>query len=78
MRINTGRIITVHQKQRICYFQKIDSVNNADGSKTISFTLIRQIAAAASITHQFTIKPNDYMVDFNMKLHGADKLFTAG
>lgn len=61
------------------YFSKIDSSKNQDGSKSIWFTLSSSDSIASSaITHKFTIKPKDYMVDFNVELVGADKLLTQG
>lgn len=61
------------------YFSKIDSSKNTDGSKSIWFTLkSSDSTASSSITHKFTIKPKDYMVDFNVELIGADKLLTQG
>ncbi len=61
------------------YFSKIDSSKNADGSKSIWFTINSSDSTASSaITHKFTIKPKDYMVDFNVELVGADKLLTQG
>jgi YidC/Oxa1 family membrane protein insertase len=60
------------------YFQQIDSVKNPDNSTTISFTLSADSAAGTSIVHSYTIKPNDYMLDFNVKLNGADQLLTGG
>ncbi len=59
-------------------FPKIDSVNNADGSKTISFSLSAKDSSGSSITHEFILKKDDYMVDFNIKLTGANKLFSGG
>lgn len=60
-------------------FSKIDSVKNADGSTTYSLsTQSNDSASAASITHQFTVKKNDYMIDFSVKMKGADKLLTGG
>ena len=59
-------------------FPKIDSANNADGSKTISFTLSARDSSGTSITHEFILKKDEYMIDFNIKLTGADKLFTGG
>src|SRR5688572_7582490 len=55
------------------YFQKIDSARNADGSTTISFTLQTDSGSASSIVHRYTIKPDDYMIDFDVQLKGADK-----
>lgn len=60
------------------YFSKIDSVLNADGSRTISFTLSGDSASSTSITHRITIHPNEYMVDFDVQLAGADQLLSQG
>jgi len=58
------------------HFPKIDSVNNADGSKKISFTLSAKDSSGTSITHEFILKKDEYMVDFNIKLTGANQLFS--
>ncbi len=62
------------------FFSKIDSVTNADKSKTISFTLQSSDSASAgtAITHSYTIKPDDYMIGLDVKMNGADKLLTQG
>lgn len=60
------------------FFNNIDSSKNPDGSKTVSFTLKSSDSTSSSITHQFTIKKDDYMVDFKVLLNGADKLLTQG
>lgn len=61
------------------FFSHIDSSVNTDGSKTVSFTLSSSdTSSASSVTHQFTIRPNDYMLDFTVKMNGADKLLTQG
>ncbi|RYY59978.1 MAG: membrane protein insertase YidC [Chitinophagaceae bacterium] len=60
-------------------FSKIDSISNADGSKSISFTLSSgDSAAPASIIHHYTIHPGEYMVDFDIELNGANKLLGQG
>lgn len=48
---------------------------NADGSQTAVFTLP---SVNGTIQHTFVIKPNAYMIDWNVQLNGADKLLTAG
>lgn len=48
-------------------------VNAADSSQTISFTL-KDSSGTKSVTHQYTIKKDDYMVDFNIIMTGADQL----
>jgi YidC/Oxa1 family membrane protein insertase len=59
------------------YFSKIDSSTNADGSKTISFTLPSD-DSSTSITHEFILKKDEYMLDLNIKLTGANKLINGG
>lgn len=49
-------------------------VVNADKSETLRFTI--QDSLGEKITHQYTLHPNDYMLDFNIQLEGADKLIT--
>ena len=44
----------------------------ADSSKIITFTL--QTNSGETVQHQYIIKPDDYMLDFNIKLDGANKL----
>jgi YidC/Oxa1 family membrane protein insertase len=46
----------------------------ADGSQSVSFSVAD--SAGKSIEHTFTLHPGQYMVDFDLKLGGADKLFT--
>jgi YidC/Oxa1 family membrane protein insertase len=61
------------------YFNKIDSAKNADGSKTYSFTLTSSDSTnASSIVHKYTVKPNEYMIDFDIEMKGADRLLTQG
>ncbi len=61
------------------HFNQVDSAANADGTKTVWFTLkSSDSSAASSIVHKFTVRPNDYMLDFNVELTGADKLLTQG
>ncbi|HLF47066.1 MAG TPA: membrane protein insertase YidC [Chitinophagaceae bacterium] len=47
---------------------------NAD-MQTVSFTLAAD-SAGPSIIHQFVIRKNDYMIDFNVKMQGADQLLS--
>lgn len=61
------------------YFQPVPQVKNADGSITVSFQLKpSDSSASASIVHQYIVKPNDYMIDFDVQLNGADKLLEKG
>ena len=45
---------------------------NADKSQTISFTV--KDSTGKAITHQYTLHPNDYLLDFVIQLNGADNL----
>jgi len=47
---------------------------NADGSQTISFRYVQD--QNRSIVHQYTIRPGEYMINFNVQLNGADRLLT--
>lgn len=44
----------------------------ADGTQVITYQAT--IAPGETITHQYTIKPDIYLVDWNVQLNGADKL----
>jgi len=47
---------------------------NADKSQSISFVL--KDSTGSEITHQYILKPDSYLVDFNISMTGADKLIT--
>ena len=55
-------------------FSNGDKKLNADKSQTITYTLLDSTGKAV-ITHQYTIRPDDYMVDLNINLTEPDKLF---
>mgnify|MGYP000314745245 CR=1 FL=1 len=48
---------------------------NADSSQTITFQLA---VSGGVVVHQFIIKPNNYLLDWNVQMNGADKLLTQG
>lgn len=73
-RINNGAGNTVETSD--LYFNKIDSASNADGSKTYRFMLQADSTGARSITHSFTVRPNDYMIDLQIEMQGAEQLVT--
>ncbi len=76
-RINTGAGTTDETANLI--FNRIDSVINPDGTKMLSFTLSSgDSASTTAIVHQYTIRPKEYMVDFDIQFKGADQLFTKG
>ena len=45
---------------------------NADKSQTISYSI--RDSAGKQITHQYTLRPDDYLLDFTISMNGADKL----
>ncbi|MBX3239295.1 MAG: membrane protein insertase YidC [Chitinophagaceae bacterium] len=49
-------------------------VVSSNGNQTISYTL--SDSAGSSITHSFTLKENDYMVDWVVDVAGVNNLFT--
>jgi YidC/Oxa1 family membrane protein insertase len=57
-------------------FIKVEKKENADKSQVLTYS-VQDSAGTTLITHQYIIRPNDYMIDFNMTLNGADKLVTA-
>jgi len=58
------------------YFQSSGVQKNADGKQTISFVLNGD--NGKTITHQFTIAKDAYLIDFNIGLNGANSLLTQG
>jgi YidC/Oxa1 family membrane protein insertase len=76
-RISTG-INNGTEETGDIFFPVIDSVINPDGSKIISFTLPGTDSNSSSITHEFILKKDEYMIDFNIKLTEPNKLFTGG
>jgi len=70
--INTGNNQTAQTSDLL--FTPLPVQTESDGSKVIGFTL--QTNNGESIEHQYVIKPDDYMIAFNIKLNGANKLLT--
>jgi YidC/Oxa1 family membrane protein insertase len=56
------------------YFTADQPVKNADGSQTVRFHL--PAPDGESIVHEYTIHPDQYLIDWNVEIHGPDKLFT--
>jgi YidC/Oxa1 family membrane protein insertase len=46
--------------------------DNADKSQTISFSI--KDSLGKELSHQYTLHPNDYLLDFAIVMNGADKL----
>ena len=70
--LNTGLNATANSSD--LFYTGGDITKNADGSQTIVYTLADSMGK--SIVHQFTLRPQDYMIDWNVELTGADKLFS--
>jgi YidC/Oxa1 family membrane protein insertase len=71
--INTGNNRTAQTSDLL--FTPSAVQTTSDGSQVISFTL--QTNNGESVTHEYIIKPDDYMLGFNIKLNGANQLVTA-
>jgi len=54
------------------YFSGGQVAKNTDKSQTITYQL--QSAQNTSLVHQFVIRPSNYMIDFNLKVTGAEQL----
>lgn len=58
---------------------KLDTIiDNPDHSQLISFVKRATDNSGELVRHRFTIRPNDYMIDFDVQFEGADKLLTQG
>lgn len=56
------------------YFAGGQIVNNTDGSQTITYQM--QSPTGTSITHQYIVRADNYMIDFNLHVNGPSQLFT--
>ena len=56
------------------FFDATPVVKNADGSQAISF--VSKDSSGKELTHQYILRPDNYMVDFNISVNGATQLFT--
>jgi len=74
--INTG----VNNSSQIASmnFTASEVKKDADGNSQVSFILTSADSAGPAIVHHFVLKPNDYMIDFNIQLDGANTLLTNG
>lgn len=72
--INTGNNATNAVSN--LYFTPSAVTKNADGSQTLSFTIAGGNGQA--VTHVYNIKPNNYLIDWNVNLTRADQLLTNG
>ena len=75
--INTGNGRTAQTAD--LYFTAGRAEVNADGSQRISFKLQSTDSAnSTGITHVYTIRPNDYLIDLAIEFQGANQLVTQG
>lgn len=57
------------------FFFPVHSITkNADGSQTVKYEL--KDSTGTGVTHVFTIKPNDYLIDFDIQMSGAERLLS--
>jgi YidC/Oxa1 family membrane protein insertase len=74
-RVNTGAGNSIETSE--LNFSRIDSAKNSDGSSTYSFTRGSSDSSnATSIVHRFTIRPGQYMIDFDVELNGVPQLLS--
>ena len=57
-------------------FQLTGVQKNADSSQTVAFRVAGTDGRA--ITHQFILRPDTYLIDWNIQMEGADRLLTQG
>lgn len=57
------------------FFDTASIARQADGSQTVTFELPLN---EGKLVHQFTLKPDSYLVDWNVQMNGADRLLTQG
>jgi YidC/Oxa1 family membrane protein insertase len=69
--INTGSNAAARIVDR--FFVASAVTMNPDSSQTVSFTLPSD-SAGPSVTHRFTVKKDDYMIDFDILMNRADQL----
>lgn len=71
--VNTGQGQAAQVSELV--FQPGTVTKNADNSQTVSFQLP---IAGGTIIHQFTVRPDNYLIDWNIQMNGADRLLTQG
>jgi len=70
--LNTGTNATANSAD--LFYTGGEISRNSDGSQTITYLLTD--SSGKSISHKFTVRPQDYMIDWTVDLTGADKLFS--
>jgi YidC/Oxa1 family membrane protein insertase len=56
------------------YFRNEGVTKNTDGSQTVRF--VANDSSGRRLTHEYIIRPGEYMIDLNIKADGAPGLFT--
>jgi YidC/Oxa1 family membrane protein insertase len=56
------------------FFRPATISKQADGSQLVTYSL--SSGDGQDITHQFVVRPNDYMIDWNIIMNGANRLLT--
>ncbi|MEO9022651.1 MAG: membrane protein insertase YidC [Ginsengibacter sp.] len=70
--INTGKNLTAQTSD--LFFTPSAIQTTPDSNQIISFRL--RTKSGETIEHQYILKPDDYMIGFNIKFNGADRLVT--
>jgi YidC/Oxa1 family membrane protein insertase len=70
--INTSNTTTAKSDELFFAFKGV--TKNADGSQTVTYDL--KDAAGEGIEHVYTIKPDNYLIDWTVNMNGADKLLS--
>ncbi|MEO5592852.1 MAG: membrane protein insertase YidC [Chitinophagaceae bacterium] len=73
-RVNTENTDKKSAQTSDLFFSEGTIEKKPDGSQVVSFQAA--LAPGETIMHQYIIKPNSYLVDWNVQLTGADKLLT--
>jgi YidC/Oxa1 family membrane protein insertase len=78
--INTGKTANQGSDETAnLNFSKVSmDSSGARGLKTVSFTLASKDSSGQSITHEYIIRPDDYMMDFNVRIQGVNNLLSQG
>jgi YidC/Oxa1 family membrane protein insertase len=71
-KINTGNNVATSTNE--LFFQEAAIEKNTDGSFAVTYIL--QDSAAKSIQHKYTIKPQEYLINWDITLNGAQQLIS--
>lgn len=70
--INTGTNKTAQTSELL--FMKLPETKSANGNQVVTYAI--SLANGSSIEHQYIIQPDNYMMDFNIRLKQAGQLFS--